>query len=156
MKDRTREFHQTVTSLLRTFQGSNKNRGSISSSLPLQPTEFTQRALAIQAGIHDLNARINHLTQCNHIMSEYLVTASRSIMEDITTELAKATLAVKQAISVINKAIEELPNYSKHLYSSQAEHAQAVIKSLQAHYTTSSKLFSYALELLSKVDYIES
>ena len=42
-------------------------------------------------------------------------------MEDITTELAKATLAVKQAISVINKAIEELPNYSKHLYSSRSD-----------------------------------
>jgi paraquat-inducible protein B len=153
MKDRTKEFHQTVTSLLRTLQSNGKNRGSVSPPLSPQPTELTQRALAIQAGIHDLNARINHLTQCNHITSKCLVTTSRSTMEDITPELAEATLAVKQAMAVINRAIQELPTYSKQLYSSQSEHAQAVIKSLQSHYTTSSKLFSNALELLSKVHY---
>lgn len=74
-------------------------------------------------------------------------------MEDITTELAETTLGIKQAMTVINRAIQELPNYSKHLYSSQLEHAQVVIKSLQAHYAMSSKLFSNALELLSKVHY---
>lgn len=71
-------------------------------------------------------------------------------MEDITTELAETTLAIKQAMSVINRAIQELPIYSKHLYSSHLEHAQAVIKSLQSHFTVSSRLFSNALEMLSK------
>lgn len=71
MKDRTKEFHQTVTSLLRTFHDSNKRRGSLPSPPPLQPTEFTQRALAIQAGIQDLNTRINYLIMCKEIASEY-------------------------------------------------------------------------------------
>lgn len=86
----------------------------------------------------------------------HLVIASRSTTDSITPELAESAFSVKQAMSAINKAIQELPNYSKHLYSSQSRHAHAVIESLQARFTASSRQSSNAFELLSKVSPCDS